>query len=170
MSAVPRLIAAPLTAEAFAPYGTVIGWPADDARPACRPINGGTSLRVDLLDALPLTAAGGRPMLAVFRAAPRAQPLRAVEVECHRLGSQLFLPLGRARMVLLVAPAAPELPAGGLRAFVTDGAQGVVLAPGTWHHGLIAPEGGDFAVIERAASREDCDLATLEPAVELLWR
>lgn len=165
MSAARRVVATPLTAAAFAPFGTVIAWPER----AGRPINGGTSLRADLLDALPLSADGGRPMLAVFRAAPRAQPLRAVELECHRLGSQLFVPLGGARMVLLVAPAGPAPRADALRAFVTDGAQGIALAPGTWHHGLIAPEGGDFAVIERAAAAVDCDLAALDPAVELAW-
>jgi ureidoglycolate lyase len=52
-----------------------------------------------------------------------------------------------------------------LAAFVTDGHQGVVLAPGTWHHALLAVDAGDFVVIERAAAGVDCDVCRLrEPA------
>lgn len=155
----PRLLLAePLTAAAFAPFGTVIAWA--DALTAV-PINGGTSVRLDLLPRLPLTAAGGAPALAVFRAQPRAFPLPIVELERHRHGAQLFIPLGRLRFAVVVAAADAALTPAALRAFISNGQQGICLAPGTWHHALLAVDGGDFVVIERRAGEADCEVAQL---------
>ncbi|WP_395319925.1 ureidoglycolate lyase [Variovorax sp. UC74_104] len=153
------LVAQPLTSEAFAPYGTVIAAPAGEGRP----INGGNAQRFDLLDDLQLAAEGGRPMLALFRAQARRFPHEVSEMERHALGSQTFMPLGDRRFVIVVARAG-EAPTSArqLAAFVTDGRQGVVLAPGTWHHALLAVDAGDFAVIERAGSGGvDCDVCQL---------
>ncbi|MGC3985360.1 MAG: ureidoglycolate lyase [Pseudorhodoferax sp.] len=152
----------PLGAAAFAPFGTVIAVPAGAAG---RPINGGTSQRFDLLDDMALSAQGGRPMLALFRAQARRFPHAVNELERHVLGSQTFVPLGRRRFVLVVAPAASEPDLGALAAFMTDGAQGVVLAPGTWHHALLAVDAGDFVVVERAAQAVDCDVVRWQESV-----
>ncbi|MGJ7553889.1 ureidoglycolate lyase [Variovorax sp. RB3P1] len=158
------LAAQPLTAQAFAPYGTVIAAPATDTG---RPINGGNATRFDLLDDLQLGANGGRPMLALFRAQARRFPHAVTEMERHALGSQTFVPLGERRFVIVVARAGDApVSAGELAAFVTDGRQGVVLAPGTWHHALLAVDAGDFVVVERMGGEVDCDICHLEvPAV-----
>ena len=157
------LIAQPLTAAAFAPFGRVVAWPGGQGRP----INAGSSLRADLDGALRLDARSGQPLLAIYRAEARAFPFEAVTLERHRHGSQTFIPLGSARFVILVAPAAMTPEADTLCAFLTDGRQGVSLAPGTWHHGLLAVDAADFAVIERAADDEDCDLLTLPRPVSV---
>jgi ureidoglycolate lyase len=154
-----------LTPQAFAPYGRVIAVPASEEG---RAINGGNARRFDLLGDLQLDAAGGRPMLALFRAQARSFPHAVAEMERHALGSQSFVPLGERRFVIVVAPAGEApMQAGELAAFATDGLQGVVLAPGTWHHALLAVDAGDFVVIERAAAGAvDCELCTLAvPAV-----
>lgn len=158
------LAAQPLTAQAFAPYGTVIAAPATDPG---RPINGGNATRFDLLADLQLGADGGRPMLALFRAQARRFPHAVTEMERHALGSQTFVPLGERRFVIVVARAGDApVSAGELAAFVTDGRQGVVLAPGTWHHALLAVDAGDFVVVERAGGEVDCDICHLDvPAV-----
>ena len=157
------LVARPLTAAAFDPFGTVVEAPGADGRP----INAGTSQRHDLVDDLQLSAAGGRPMLAVFRAQARPFPFSATELECHKLGSQTFIPLTGARFVVLVAPPGAHPDCDHLAAFVSNGRQGIVLSPGTWHHALLAVDAGDFAVIERSAKTEDCDIARLPAAVRL---
>lgn len=152
-----------LTAEAFAPYGQIVQAPAGASG---RAINAGTTERLDLVDDLQLHAAGGRATLALFRAQARQFPLPLREMERHALGSQSFLPLGSKRFVLVVAPAGNLPEAEDLAAFLSDGLQGVVLAPGTWHHALLAVEAGDFVVIERAGATVDCDLHALaEPAL-----
>ena len=61
-----RLVARPLDARAFAPFGTVIEVPVAAAG---RPINAGSSERFDLVDDLALDAAGGRGAIAVARPA-----------------------------------------------------------------------------------------------------
>ncbi|MFM9922395.1 ureidoglycolate lyase [Variovorax sp. H27-G14] len=157
------LLAQPLTPEAFAPFGTVIAVPAGEGRA----INGGNAQRFDLLGDLQLGADGGRPALALFRAQARRFPHTFTEMERHALGSQTFVPLGERRFVIVVARAGQApVSAGELSAFVTDGHQGVVLAPGTWHHALLAVDAGDFVVIERAAQAVDCDVCQLQaPAV-----
>jgi len=73
--------------------------------------------------------------------------------------------------VIVVAPAG-EAPtaAGMLAAFVTDGRQGVVLAPGTWHHALLAVDAGDFVVVERAGAVVDCDTCELVTAATVEYR
>ena len=159
------LSAQPLTAAAFAPFGTVIEVPAGVTG---RPINGGTSWRFNLLDDLQLSGKEGRPMLALFRAAARSFPHDVDEMECHRLGSQSFVPLGRRRFVVVVAPAAPQPDPAALAAFITDGEQGVVLAPGTWHHALLAADAGDFVVVERVADAVDCDVVRWDHAVPVV--
>nr|WP_145550683.1 ureidoglycolate lyase [Variovorax boronicumulans] len=152
----------PLTAAAFAPFGTVVEVPRGAAG---RSINGGTSQRFDLLADMALTAEGGRPMLALFRAEARRFPHAVNELERHALGSQTFVPLGQRRFVLVVAPAASKPELGALAAFMTDGAQGVVLAPGTWHHALLAVDAGDFVVVERAAQAVDCDVVRWDQGI-----
>ena len=155
-----------LTGPAFEAYGWVAG--GDEAAAAgTRPINGGSSLRLDGVGELTLTAEGGMPCMALFRA--RAQALEGPwqQLERHRLGSQTFVPMGDVDYAVLVAlgEAAPD-PAT-LAAFLVSGRQAVTLRPGTWHHGLIALQAGDFIVIERQAVPVDCDLALLPAPVRL---
>lgn len=159
-----RLVPVPLTAEGFAPYGTVIERPGAAAG---RSINGGTSRRHDLLADLALQAEGGQPMLALFHAQARPFPLRLGVLERHCLGSQTFVPLAGARCVIVVAAAGTPLRADALRAFQVRGDQGFVLAPGTWHHALLAIDEGDFVVIERRAAVVDCEEQALDGPVEL---
>lgn len=150
--------ALPLTTAAFAPYGSVIESAEEGAW-----INDGHAWASP---AGPLALDGGA-MLRVFRCRARAAAGPWRLLERHRLGSQSFLPLGGTRCLLLVArgEAAPD-PAT-LAAFVSAAGQGWTLAPGTWHHALIALDDGDVAVLERAASGSDCDVAHLDPPVSV---
>jgi ureidoglycolate lyase len=92
-------------------------------------------------------------------------------LECHRLGTQTFVPMGGVDYVVLVAleaPGAAVPDARTLAAFLVGGRQAVTLRAGTWHHGLIALQAGDFIVIERQSAQTDCDQATLTEPISLL--
>jgi len=146
----------PLTAEAFRPYGDVI----EAASVARRlQINGGTAERYDDLARLDLGAAGGRPLLSLFRAQARRLPLPLRLIERHSLGSQAFMPLGGEAFLVIVAAAGPAPQPADLRCFLSAPGQGVNFARGTWHHPLLALAGGDFLVIDRgtADGAVDCD-------------
>ena len=152
----PSLKAQPLTAAAFAPFGQVIAFDAATAAtvPHCT-INSGNAVRYDLIPNMQLTAQGGIPMLALFRAQARTFPLNIGEMERHTLGSQTFIPLGTQRFVLVVAAASAPCHAHALQ------------APGTWHHALLAVEGGDFAVLERRAGQVDCEVQAMPAGLQL---
>ncbi|CAN5764320.1 ureidoglycolate lyase [soil metagenome] len=163
-----KLIAQPLTAEGFAPYGMVIA--VAEGSDGGRLINGGTTRRFDLIDDMQLSAEAGLPMLALFRAQARSFPHAVTEMERHAIGSQTFVPIGCERRFVIVVARAGDAPSSeALAAFVTDGCQGVTLAPGTWHHALLAVDAGDFVVIERVASTVDCDLCEVNPVVGVTW-
>lgn len=140
-----ELIVEPLTAEAFAPFGEVIQF----AGAQHYPINQGLAERYHDLARVDVAAEGGRALINLFRAQPRALPLEIRLLERHPLGSQAFLPLSEKPWLVVVAPPGEFDPAR-IRAFVTRGWQGVNYARGTWHHPLIALGSvSEFIVIDR---------------------
>lgn len=148
-----------LTPAKFADFGTVLQAPNG----AGRSINRGTSERFDLVDDLGLHQQGGRAHMALFRTQARQFPMAIEEMERHQLGSQSFIPIGCSRFVIVVAAAGRPPQATDVSAFVSDGLQGVTLAPGTWHHALLAVDAGDFLVVERASPISDCDTWLMDP-------
>ena len=151
-----------LTREAFAPFGDVIE--LDGARHF--PINGGTTERYHDLAQVDVIGQGGRPLINLFRAQPRALPVEINMMERHPLGSQAFLPLSDVSYLIVVAPAG-EVDPVRMRAFWTDGWQGVNYAKGVWHHPLLARERvSDFVVVDRGGEQPNCD----EIALAETWR
>jgi len=60
------------------------------------------------------------------------------------------MPLTPCRMVVVVAPPEESVDASDLRAFVTNGRQGINYHRGTWHMPLIAFDAGrEFLIIDR---------------------
>ena len=158
----------PITAAQFAPYGWLISAQDIQGRQSGRPINDGTSLRFDDFGKLSLDQSGGEPCMALFRASARNIRGPWQTLERHRLGTQSFIPLANARYVLLVALGNDAPDPDTLAAFSVTGHQGVTLHAGTWHHGLLAIDDGDFVVIERYAEEVDCDIERLNHAVTLI--
>jgi len=151
-----------LTREAFAPFGDVIE--LDGARHF--PINGGTTERYHDLAQVDVIGQGGRPLINLFRAQPRALPVEINMMERHPLGSQAFLPLSDVSYLIVIAPAG-EFDPVRMRAFWTDGWQGVNYAKGVWHHPLLALERvSDFVVVDRGGEQPNCD----EIALAETWR
>jgi ureidoglycolate lyase len=148
----------PLTASAFAPFGQII-----EARGPHHVINDGYAARYGDLAQIDTAADGGRTLVNIFRARPRALPLKLSLVERHRLGSQLFMPLSAQRFLVVVAAAGAAPLAEQLRCFLAGEGQGVNLARGTWHHPLLALDtGGDFLVIDRGSDADDCEERRLD--------
>ena len=155
----------PLTRAAFEPFGDVIE--LDGAQHF--PINGGTTERFHDLARVEIGAEmGGRPLINVFRGQPRAQPVEIAMMERHPLGSQAFLPLGVVSYLVVVAPAG-DFDAKKMCAFSIRGWQGVNYARGVWHHPLIVLGGvGDFIVIDRGGSENNCEETYLSESFRLV--
>jgi ureidoglycolate lyase len=149
-----ELVAVPLSRSGFEPFGDVI----DTAGDPPSPINQGWAERYHDLAQIDVTAAGGRPLVDLVRTRPRTLPMSIRMVERHALGSQAFVPLTRARFIVVVARAGAMPKPSDLRAFTTNGQQGVNYRPGVWHHPLLAlDQVSDFLVLHRGGPTEDCE-------------
>jgi ureidoglycolate lyase len=121
-----ELIARPLTAEAFAPFGDVVEAPAKPGRAYFETSLG--NLRPE-----------ARPRLWMLTKFPVAGlPLEINSLERHQFSSQTFVPIEIGRWLVVVAPHAPG---GGpdvkrAQAFLPSALQGVSYKPNTWHSGL----------------------------------
>jgi ureidoglycolate lyase len=83
-------------------------------------------------------------------------------MERHPLGSQLFLPLGFARFLIVVAALGPSLEPENIFAFVTNGRQGVNYRAGVWHHPLLALDReADFLIVDRSPETNNCEEVVL---------
>ena len=134
-----------LTADAFAPYGSVL----DIALAEKRMINGGTTQRFHALAMADTETGGGRTILSLFRGQPRSFPYTIDMMERHPLGSQAFFPVTPRAWIAVVAPDTGDRP-GQPRAFSVPAGMGVQYARNVWHHPLIAVgEPADFLVMDR---------------------
>ena len=159
------LRARPLTKKAFTPFGQVIE--LEGARQF--DINGSTTRRFHDLAQIDTLAEGGRPIVNLFRAQPRAQPVRLTLMERHPLGSQAFIPLAAQRYLVVVAPDAGGTP-GPLQAFISTGWQGVNYDRNVWHHPLLALDMiSDFLVVDRGGDGHNLEESPLAEAIEVRW-
>ncbi len=143
---VETLVCQPLTRQAFAPFGEVI----ETAGAAHFPINQGTTERYHDLAEVDVATGGGRPLISIFRAQPRPQPIRLEVMERHPLGTQAFYPLQPRDWLLIVSDSEDPLDPAGLKAFRATGQQGVNYARNTWHHPLLVLDpDSDFLVVDR---------------------
>ncbi len=122
------IIAAPLTATAFAPYGDVI----EAVGEPDFMINAGKCGRFH--DLAHTDFADGRAGISLAHGTPYEMPLRLGMIERHPLGSQMFMPLNDAPFLVVVSDGPEATP----KAFITNGAQGVNYHRGTWH-GVLTP-------------------------------
>jgi ureidoglycolate lyase len=158
------LKAEPLTAEVFAPFGDVI----QTAGRAPRVINEGTCERFDDLASVDVLANGGRPLMSIFKAAPRPLPFEVRALERHPLSSQAFYPLDGVPFLVVVADDgdAGTPWSNRIRAFRAAGDQGVSYRRNTWHHALLAiGQTSRFLVVDRGGPGDNCDEVAVDPVV-----
>jgi ureidoglycolate lyase len=152
----------PLTAEAFAAFGSVIE-ASDDA--VKLDINQGHAVRYDALAQIDVADEGGAGVISLFRAKPLGE-LVLKTFERHPLGSQSFVPLSGRPYLVAVAPAGAFDP-DQVRLFRAEARQGVHYRKGTWHHFLLVLEDSDFLVVDRAGPGDNLDEIELSPEGEI---
>jgi ureidoglycolate lyase len=137
----------PMTRDAFAPYGEIIGE------------RGGVELDLD----------GGSP--SVVAQTVEARPMTFDFLGRHQRTAQVFAPLGGAKSIIAVA--APSADNGDLpdpqkmAAFLVDGTCAFKLHRGTWHASAFPlGERATFLVLDREGTLEDdYDLRDLKTAL-----
>jgi ureidoglycolate lyase len=162
-SPVITLVPVPLTRERFAPYGDVI----ETSQRRSAAMNDGRFERFNELGRVDIV--DGEAAISVSRCrTPTSLPLRVHRVERHPLGSQAFVPLTPCRMIVVVAPPGEAVMADELRAFVTNGRQGLNYGRGTWHMPLVAFEAGqEFLIVDRTGQKGNCEEHEFDEVVML---
>ncbi|ENU81818.1 hypothetical protein F975_00433 [Acinetobacter sp. ANC 3789] len=147
----------PLTIENFAEFGEVIGCIGHDFFH----INDAHTERYHAL-AHTETDAVGKIGISIFRNIKTTHlPFKIDMLERHPVGSQAFIPMQGQKFLIVVASNlnADQPDLKRLRAFISDGIQGVNYRAGTWHHPLLTLESpSDFAVIDRLGTGHNCDV------------
>ncbi|XKE44825.1 ureidoglycolate lyase [Halomonas organivorans] len=159
-----ELEARPLTPEAFAPFGDVIDTRTSDYFH----INAGRTRRYHDLARVETLGEQARALISIFVSQPVEVPLELSFLERHPQGSQAFMPLHEERFLIVVAPPGDTIDPGEVRAFVTDGRQGVNYRAGTWHaiQSVLGRE-GEFLVVDRGGEGNNCDEHPIDIRVTL---
>jgi len=163
-----RLRAQPLTAEAFAPFGSLVSLDAAGGRP----VNQNRARRIPGIGDLQHEAAAARPVLDVYRVVQSALPFEVVCFERHVLTSQVFIPIRCGRLLIVVAPdradGHPDIDRAV--AFVGDGRTAIHYRAGVWHSPLAAlDEAALLAMLMwEAGDARDCEEAAPFASVEII--
>lgn len=159
-----QLVAEPLTPQAFTAFGDVI----DHRSAEFFMINSGRTRRHHDLAKVETLGEEARALISIFVSQPVQMPLELSFLERHPLGSQAFVPLEGERFVIVVAPPGDVIDPAEVRAFVTDGVQGVNYRAGTWHaiQSVLERE-GRFLVVDRGGAGHNCDEHELNIVVTL---
>lgn len=156
------IVLQPLTAAAFAPFGDVVE--RDPARQVA--INAGRFARFVELAAVDVD--DSRVNVSLLDCASATTLPFAIDVlERHPRGSQLFMPLDERPFIVAVAPAATTPEPAAVRAFVSDGHQGVNYRRGTWHMPLHSLHAGQSFLVIDYAGDDNCDVVHLDSPLPL---
>ena len=142
-----ELLPQPLTRMAFQQFGDVI----EKEGAVYFSTNNDTAIRYHDLARIETTAQDGRSVLSIFKVVqPADLPLRLNLLERHPISSQAFVPLGNSPFLIVVAPNVEPFQPSLIRAFITNGYQGVNFHSAIWHHPLIALGSSEFLVVDRS--------------------
>lgn len=143
-----KLIARPLQAEAFAPFGDVLNAQGEPDKLINQGLCGRFHDRAQL-DFGPDAPSGGRAGISLFKAQLRSLPYTLEMMERHPDGSQAFLPMDVHPFLVIVAPDEGGRP-GKPQAFLAHSGEGVNYHRNVWH-GVLTPLAGNglFAVVDR---------------------
>jgi len=148
-----------LTAESFSQFGEVISTASDDFLT----INDGFARKYSNLASVDASAENGKATLHIFVAKKRQFPLTISMLEKHPFFSQAFIPRENQPFIVVVAPPGDQPNIEKIKAFITNGEQGINYARGVWHHPLISLENEmQFIVVDR---KHNAGVDTIEQCV-----
>lgn len=156
MNVTLQLEPAPLSAATFTQYGDVIQ--TEGAHHFS--MNAGKLERYyDLAQIDVGTETGGRPVMSIASCTEITElPLTIPFLERHPHGSQAIYPLFKQSMVVVVAPAGNIISPDSIRAFYSNGSQGINFHAGVWHFPIIALQSDQaFLVVDRGGPNKNCD-------------
>ena len=143
----------PLTQADFAPFGDVIESEGRDSVP----MNNGMAERFQQLARIAITDDHSYAAISLVKSKKFNLPHKVDHIEYHPFGSQAFIPLDQTPFIVVVAKAGAAPAADALKAFITNGRQGINYHTGTWHHVLLTPYAAmDFICVDRVGEGKNC--------------
>jgi ureidoglycolate lyase len=163
MKPVVDLQLAPISHDAFAPFGRVV-----QAGGSGMLVNGGTAHRYDI-DSFPGANVDSSLSLitSVFRADGLTLPRTIRMLERHPRTAQLIAPISAHAHVIVVCSSrsdgSPDLQT--LSAFQLGAEQGVVYRPLVWHHPIIAIGQESVFLVQswQDSTDRDCEITAIDP-------
>ena len=134
-----------LTAENFSQFGQVISCEQKDYLT----INNGYAKKYPDQASIDTQEDGGTTAVHIYIAKKRQFPLQINMLEKHPFFSQTFIPKDNQPFLVVVAPAADEPNIEDIKAFISNGEQGVNYSRGVSHFPLICiKEEAQYIVID----------------------
>ncbi len=147
-----------LTVESFAPYGEVISKQENKLLD----MNGGMADNYRAVGHANTKTGEGETVISIVVSKQYPKPFKINVIERHPLGSQAFIPQSNIPFIVIVAEAGDWHGSDSLKAFITDGSQGINYHRGTWHSPLFTPYGEmDFICIDRQGEGDNCEVIQL---------
>jgi len=135
MPKVLQIKAEPLTADAFRPFGQVIG-----------------------MDTVQMKIVNDRFRMGTINM--KCQPFRITHLNRHIKSTQALIPLGGKACLVVVAPPTVDLNSPEdlqqVKAFIDDGSYGVNIDLGTWHMALL-PLGSEMSMVNIQGKHSGAD-------------
>ena len=131
-------------------------------------INDGFASKFPDIVKLDTKEAEGETSVHIFVAKKRQFPLQITMLENHPFFSQTFIPKNNTPFIVVVAPPSEEPVIENIKAFITDGDQGISYSRGVWHFPLISlKDNAQFVVIDRKHnvdkdSMKQCTVSKIE--------
>lgn len=144
---------APISAEAFAPFGVLVTIPPGVPR-------------VNFTAPVENLRTHARANLAMVRPPATDLPLRIDLMERHRFSTQAFIPLCGMQAILLVAPGGDDGPdLASAHAFLVPGDIGISYHVGVWHAGMttLGAAGAMAMLVHEDGSADDTEFRAVSP-------
>jgi len=152
--------AEPLTKEAFAPYGDVI---EIDGAKHFGMNDDGMERYYDLANIDVDHDAGGKPVISMTVCNKvDSMPYHMYCIEKHPRGSQAFIPMTSSPLIVAVAEPSETVDISKIKAFVSNGKQGINYNKNVWHMPTICLDADQqFIIVDRGGKGDNCDLVTI---------
>ncbi len=153
-----------LTEENFADFGEVVSIESKKSKT----INNGFAEKFADIASLDTKEDQGQTSVHIFVAKSRQFPLHISMLEKHPYFSQTFIPRHSSPFIIVVAPPSEKPSIEKIKAFITNGDQGVSYSRGVWHFPLISMnDNSQFIVIDRKHNEgldtiEQCEEVSLQ--------
>ncbi len=152
--------AQPLSKENFAPYGEVIE--TDGAKHFS--INEGMLERYyDLAQVDVDYATGGKVVLSIVTCTETSSmPYKVPCIERHPKGSQAFIPMDGIPMVIAVSDPTETVDLSNIKAFISNGQQGINYNKNVWHIPAIClDQEQKMLIVDRGGEGDNCGVDDL---------